>query len=999
MKRKKYLAHWLSILAVLTIACIFAPSRGEAANGYFVQAVNGYNNGAFTTGSGSSNVTLKAYFLDSMTDLSSLQVCFVVQGSGFSPTEGLLLAAVSSSFDDDNWEQAGALFVTLDVTGSFTPTPMNLKRKAGAPPFTTTETVTFTLEDLNFDDPHTADLTVNIQPAPVHLPMPNPTPVSLQVGTDYSGSNGLAVGVLDAGGVRYALTGMTLARDGVSIATNASGSDVWSSADAVTVKPDANNTGVVFNTPQTGAPGPKGPSTFTIGASALNVFSDNAAIVGGFTAGTTLLTFDVSVQLGGSIALNPAGTKSFKANQSASGRSVSIAPTPAGLNMASLKIAEADGSGEASSKTLNGLVLTADAASRSIVFSGTPTAVAAETTYQVVWYVDATNKLTADLKVEITESDVYRMTLGRTTVDGLTKGVALAAGFADVALTLQPDATLTGLLLLEGEGAGTNTPISWNGLTLTADAPNKKIAITGTPTAAGSRTFSVSAQATGGVVSPSYLVFTVTVHDSIAGGSVSTSPTRLLLPVQTDVSAKIDILPQPATLDLDLVKTTISDGTNTGNGALSWNGLEITAWRDIATGTCWMTVQGRMTQPLTQNFTLTFERGGDAISSAFTISGSAAEAGGAGIFTNPNGPVLFDVNGSPLTQSLPGNFVRAEYAIAPGSGIIIDAVSIRAPGATSDTPLQPFVDGTSQEDSSFLFDPLHNLLILRNTPSVRGTYTVTIYYEMGGKLYTQIATLKVGTDETPSSAAQILHLHFTVDGVEHTGVLQADGRTIVLELPSGADVSALSPSFTLSPGATVSPAGPYDFREGSIAVTVTAADGVTTKSYVLTVHLEPAIVESAIVDPLPGDAQAILTENEDGTWGVVLLLRFDDSFDATALSSLSATMDGLRGLRVSYLDEAGNEITPSARGASPYHLKVGGTAQSRDTLGNVVLRRLAARRHNDAILYVQSLDMRLSDVPGGVPGTGGSSSGCSAGFGTFVLLAPLALGYAVKRRQ
>ncbi|MDR0713363.1 MAG: leucine-rich repeat protein [Bacteroidales bacterium] len=101
-------------------------------------------------------------------------------------------------------------------------------------------------------------------------------------------------------------------------------------------------------------------------------------------------------------------------------------------------------------------------------------------------------------------------------------------------------------------------------------------------------------------------------------------------------------------------------------------------------------------------------------------------------------------------------------------------------------------------------------------------YTVTAEDGVTKKTYTAKAT------RTPKTAADITA--FTVGGVEWT----ISGTDITYTYPSGTQEGTLTPVITLSSGATVSPvSGPAQnfFTPQGVAYTVTAEDGVTTKTY------------------------------------------------------------------------------------------------------------------------------------------------------------------------
>lgn len=83
---------------------------------------------------------------------------------------------------------------------------------------------------------------------------------------------------------------------------------------------------------------------------------------------------------------------------------------------------------------------------------------------------------------------------------------------------------------------------------------------------------------------------------------------------------------------------------------------------------------------------------------------------------------------------------------------------------------------------------------------------------------------------------------FTIAGVAAT----ISGTSITAELPAGTDVTALTPSIVTSTGATVDPTTAQDFSS-AVEYKVTAEDGVTTKTYTVTI---------TVADPATGVEEA-----------------------------------------------------------------------------------------------------------------------------------------------
>ncbi|MDR0566720.1 MAG: DUF5018 domain-containing protein, partial [Prevotellaceae bacterium] len=137
--------------------------------------------------------------------------------------------------------------------------------------------------------------------------------------------------------------------------------------------------------------------------------------------------------------------------------------------------------------------------------------------------------------------------------------------------------------------------------------------------------------------------------------------------------------------------------------------------------------------------------------------------------------------------------------------------------------------------------------------SVEGGVKYTVTAQDGTvKEYTATAT----TTAALSSACDVTS--FSVGDKTWT----IDGTNITVEYPAGADLTALTPTITLSPGATVSPesgvAQDFSAADG-VAYTVTAEDGTTTKIY--TAKATVAAGPSSACDIL-----SFVVDNEE--WGI-----------------------------------------------------------------------------------------------------------------------------------
>nr|AGS53837.1 hypothetical protein [uncultured bacterium contig00054] len=93
-----------------------------------------------------------------------------------------------------------------------------------------------------------------------------------------------------------------------------------------------------------------------------------------------------------------------------------------------------------------------------------------------------------------------------------------------------------------------------------------------------------------------------------------------------------------------------------------------------------------------------------------------------------------------------------------------------------------------------------------------------------------------------SDAKAITHFYFP-SPVDEEGVIDEDAKTVSVNVPHGTDVTALTPSVTVSPKASYSPKGAQDFSS-PVTYTVSAEDG-TKQDYTVTVTAASAGASSA----------------------------------------------------------------------------------------------------------------------------------------------------------
>lgn len=91
-----------------------------------------------------------------------------------------------------------------------------------------------------------------------------------------------------------------------------------------------------------------------------------------------------------------------------------------------------------------------------------------------------------------------------------------------------------------------------------------------------------------------------------------------------------------------------------------------------------------------------------------------------------------------------------------------------------------------------------------------------------------------------SKDCKILSFKIPVSGVTCVGTINESSRTISVMVPFGTPLTSLTPTITVSVGATVSPAsGTSSSFASPVKYTVTAEDGVTKKEYTVTVKEKP----------------------------------------------------------------------------------------------------------------------------------------------------------------
>ncbi len=109
-------------------------------------------------------------------------------------------------------------------------------------------------------------------------------------------------------------------------------------------------------------------------------------------------------------------------------------------------------------------------------------------------------------------------------------------------------------------------------------------------------------------------------------------------------------------------------------------------------------------------------------------------------------------------------------------------------------------------------------------------YTVTAEDGSTTQVWTVNVTISPN-DETDISS-------FSLAAQTGVATINATNHTVDIEVDYGTDVSSLTPTITLSEGASISPSGSRDFSN-SVNYTVTAEDGSTTQLWTVTVAIAP----------------------------------------------------------------------------------------------------------------------------------------------------------------
>ena len=248
---------------------------------------------------------------------------------------------------------------------------------------------------------------------------------------------------------------------------------------------------------------------------------------------------------------------------------------------------------------------------------------------------------------------------------------------------------------------------------------------------------------------------------------------------------------------------------------------------------------------------ITYSLGGTATTATVEWTGTASSSTAPdGVFVNVASSVV-TVSGSSLTAGTYGyTLITDGCTPANASGTITTKLATPTiSAATSITATGFTANWTGVSDAVSYSIKVYNGATLAATlngatgvsAAVTGLTTATTYtYTVtaignGGNIPNSVASSASASFTTLNTACSITA--FTIAGQVSSSI---GSNTITVTMPSGTNRFALSPSITLSSGATVSPnTGVSQDLRTSKVYTVTAQDGTTQKTYTVTVSNSP----------------------------------------------------------------------------------------------------------------------------------------------------------------
>ena len=149
-------------------------------------------------------------------------------------------------------------------------------------------------------------------------------------------------------------------------------------------------------------------------------------------------------------------------------------------------------------------------------------------------------------------------------------------------------------------------------------------------------------------------------------------------------------------------------------------------------------------------------------------------------------------------------------------------------------------------------------------------------------------------DDPPPPPAPVLSteaniLTFTLTDQTGPATLNASAATVEIEVENGTDLSSLSPAFTVSAGASASPAsGTSGDYSSAVTITVTAEDGTTTKGWTVNVTEAPASTTDILTFTMPGQTSAADINSDDHT----VTIEVAEGTDVTSLAPTFTISEG-----------------------------------------------------------------------------------------------------------
>ena len=236
----------------------------------------------------------------------------------------------------------------------------------------------------------------------------------------------------------------------------------------------------------------------------------------------------------------------------------------------------------------------------------------------------------------------------------------------------------------------------------------------------------------------------------------------------------------------------------------------------------------------------------DEFTAAVAATGTeAAELGSDGSFTFA--VLLTKGNSTTATGSVSGTIIRTPYT-PPDQTVAPTFTSNIQTFATAEATTITFTLTAEAENITYMIyetaeggTALSTVNASNTGTALTLTFTAqpaeeTTYYISAtedGKTESSRTAITVKPYVAPESSEKQI-TDFTIDGV--AGVIDQTNHTISITLPEGTDVTALTPTVTISEHATVNPSGAQNFTD-AVIYTVTAEDG-TTQGYIVTVTVE-----------------------------------------------------------------------------------------------------------------------------------------------------------------